>query len=269
MSFPLELDVAVSIDPDLQPELRPAEEKFHLLDSTLLESDEVFSVSQMYTKLPVNKRPQPQFAPLQPEDPVPASEVINFTESADPPLGYVENEKELELEHAVLDRTSPDIIIVPHRKSGQTVKVRDRLKNAKPVAAKGRISPEKYDVDSLQVSQDDVHLANVRAWSGEQVAVKRNFTGAEIVDVVPAHQLIGQIVKNEHDFAFHNAYPDPEDPEIVVVTHMQTGEDVRLRKTFDKAAPVDDSGAAMPYAKKFNAKTTILPAQSLTKKTCI
>lgn len=38
------------------------------------------------------------------------------------------------------------------------------------------------------------------------------------------------------------ALPDPEDPEVVVVTHKDTGEQVRVRKSFHGAYVVDKAG---------------------------
>jgi hypothetical protein len=71
--------------------------------------------------------------------------------------------------------------------------------------------------------------------------------------------LIGKSVENENEFQFPAAYPDPEDPEVVVVTHKETGEDVKVRKTFQDAYVVDDRGHRMPEAKPIDRNDYDIP----------
>ena len=45
---------------------------------------------------------------------------------------------------------------------------------------------------------------------------------------------------------FNNAFPDHMDPEVVIVMHNETGEDVRVRKTFHGARILDNLGNVDP-----------------------
>lgn len=97
------------------------------------------------------------------------------------------------------------------------------------------------------IDEDNVHNATLRKFDGESVRVTRDFKGARIINLeskidLPYEDLIGQTIKDEKEFQFSNAYADAEDPEVVVVTHNETGEDFKVRKTFHGARIVDNDG---------------------------
>eukprot|EP00358_Blepharisma_japonicum_P004831 CAMPEP_0202942360 /NCGR_PEP_ID=MMETSP1395-20130829/2529_1 /ASSEMBLY_ACC=CAM_ASM_000871 /TAXON_ID=5961 /ORGANISM="Blepharisma japonicum, Strain Stock R1072" /LENGTH=703 /DNA_ID=CAMNT_0049638501 /DNA_START=542 /DNA_END=2650 /DNA_ORIENTATION=- len=172
--------------------------------------------------------------------------------------GTIEAEQELDFDKAFADSNDPEIVSVPHKPTGGRVRVRKDFKGARIVDLENKvidsappIDPAKYDIPKTIVDENDVRYATLVTHSGEKVRVHRNFRGARIVDLEkkvnhPHAYLIGQSVKNESDFQFNNAYPDPEDPEVVVVMHNETGEDVKVRKTFHGAAMVDEHGNLIP-----------------------
>ena len=172
--------------------------------------------------------------------------------------GTVAEEADLELDKAVADSKDPELITVIHKDTGQRITVRKGFKGARIVDLENKviesiapIDTSKYEVSKTIVDDADVRFATMTAQSGEKVRVKRSFKGARIVDLEkkvshPHSYLIGQSVKNESDFQFSNAYPDPDDPEVVVVMHNETGEDVKVRKTFHGAQVVDEAGDPVP-----------------------
>jgi len=189
-------------------------------------------------------------------------EAVTFPveEEEKPCLGTVENQSELDLQRAIPDLDDPEIITVPHKESGQRVRIRKDFKGARIVDLENKIvensnpiDPKDYEIPKTVVDEEDVRFATLKAISGERIRVKRNFKGARIIDLEkraqhPHAYLVGQTVENEQDFQFSNAYPDTEDPEVVVVMHNETGEDVKIRKTFQGATIVDDHGDAIPDA---------------------
>ena len=177
-----------------------------------------------------------------------------------PNLGSISEDKDLDLEKAVADPSDPELVSVFHKESGQRVTIRKGFKGARIVNLENKvidslppIDPKKFESGKTIVDDTDVRFATMTAKNGERVRVKRTFRGARIVDLEkkvshPHAYLIGQSVKNESDFQFTNAYPDPDDPEVVVVMHNETGEDVKIRKTFHGAQIVDEAGEPVPDA---------------------
>ena len=169
-------------------------------------------------------------------------------------LGSVSEEHEIDLDKALADPKDPELIKVFHKQSGQHVTIRKGFKGARIVDLENKIieslppvDPKKFESGKTVVDESDVRFATMTAKTGERVRVKRSFKGARIVDLEkkvnhPHAYLIGQAVNNENDFQFSNAYPDPDDPEVVVVMHNETGEDVKIRKTFQGAQIVDEAG---------------------------
>ena len=175
-------------------------------------------------------------------------------------LGTIEEENELELEKAIADIEDPEIVSVPHIETGRRVKIKKDFKGAKIVDLENKVieamqpvDEDQYDIPRTIVDEGDVRFATLTSKKGEKVRVKRNFKGARILDLEkrinnPNSFLIGKSVESEKEFQFQAAYPDPEDPEVVVVTHRETGEDVKVRKTFHDAQIVDDQGEPVPTA---------------------
>lgn len=169
-------------------------------------------------------------------------------------LGTIDAENELDFDRAIADSKDPELVSVPHKPTGGRVRVRKDFKGARIVDLENKVVENlppvdlsKFDMPMTIVDENDVRYATLVAHSGEKIRVNRNFRGARIVDLEkkvnhPHAYLIGQSVKNEADFQFNNAYPDPEDPEVVVVMHNETGEDVKIRKTFHGAHVVDEHG---------------------------
>ena len=175
-------------------------------------------------------------------------------------LGTIEEENELELEKAIADVSNPEIVSVPHVETGRRVKIQKNFKGAKIVDLENKIiekmapiNEENFDLPRTIVDEGDVRYATLTSKKGEKVRVKRNFKGARILDLEkrvanPNSFLIGKSVESEQEFQFQAAYPDPEDPEMVVVTHRETGEDVKVRKTFQDACVIDERGRPIPQA---------------------
>ena len=175
-------------------------------------------------------------------------------------LGTIEEENELELEKAIADIDHPEIISVPHIETGRRVKLKKNFKGAKIVDLEnkiienlGPVDEQNFDIPKTVVDENDVRFATLTTHKGDKVRVKRNFKGARILDLEkrvsnPNAFLIGKSISNENEFQFQAAFPDPEDPEIVVVTHKETGEDVKVRKTFQDACIVDEQGFPVPEA---------------------
>jgi hypothetical protein len=169
-------------------------------------------------------------------------------------LGTIKEENDLELEKAVPDTKDPELVTVFSKERNQRVRIRKGFKGARIVDLENKIidslapiDTSKYEVNKTIVDDNDVRYATMTANTGEKVRVKRSFKGARILDLEkkvtnPHSYLIGQSIKNESDFQFSNAYPDPDDPEVVVVMHNETGEDVKVRKTFHGAQIVDEAG---------------------------
>ena len=191
-----------------------------------------------------------QESPVKTEENQTVEDPSNF----DQIIGTVGEENELELDKAVPDSKDPEIVSVFHKETGQRVKIRKGFKGARIVDLENKIidnlapiDTNKYEVSKTIVDDSDVRFATMTARTGEKVRVKRSFKGARILDLEkkvshPHSYLIGQSVKNESDFQFSNAYPDPDDPEVVVVMHNETGEDVKIRKTFHGAQIIDEAG---------------------------
>lgn len=109
------------------------------------------------------------------------------------------------------------------------------------------IDESHFDIQKTIIDEVDVGLATLVSHQGEKVKVRRHFSGARIVDLEAKihnqnEHLVGQTIHSEDDFRFEQALPDPEDPEVVVVTHKETGEDVRVRKSFHGAYVIDKAG---------------------------
>jgi hypothetical protein len=175
-----------------------------------------------------------------------------------PHLGTIEEERELDFSKAIPDTQDPEIVVVPHRFTGQKFKLKKGFKGARIVDLENKVMDIPVDAKSIDIMQtivdeDDVHIATLTTHTGQKIKVRRDFKGAKIIDLErrvshPNAYLIGERVETEEDFLFNNAYPDPEDPEVVIVTHNPTGEDVKIRKTFHGARVVDDFGMLDPEA---------------------
>jgi hypothetical protein len=81
-----------------------------------------------------------------------------------------------------------------------------------------------FDLTQTIIDEEDIGLATLVSHQGEKVKVRRNFMGARVIDLeAKVHNdnayLIGQTVTDEEEYKFEQALPDPEDPEVVVVTH--------------------------------------------------
>ena len=159
-----------------------------------------------------------------------------------------------DMDRAVPDSTNPDIVIIPHKYKGYRLKVKNDFNRARIVDLENRvvqslppIDPKKYDLSKTIIDETDPQYATLISNTGERVRVKRDFGNARIVNLEkrvyhPHSFLIGQTIEREEDFQFTNAYADPADPEVVVVMHNETGEDVRVRKTYHGAVLVDEEG---------------------------
>lgn len=186
-------------------------------------------------------------------------------------LGTIEEENELELEKAIADIENPEIVSVPHIETGRRVKIQKNFKGAKMVDLENKViesmapvDEEHFDLPKTIVDEGDVRFATMLSKKGDKVRVKRNFKGARILDLEkrvsePNGFLIGKSVENEQEFKFQAAYPDPEDPEVVVVTHKETGEDVKVRKTFQDACVVDEKGHPVPLARLIDRSDYDIP----------
>lgn len=169
-------------------------------------------------------------------------------------LGSIEQEQDIDLDKAISDPNDHKLVSVLHKPSGQRITIRKGFKGARIVNLENKVietlppvDTKNYEEKKTVVDEADVRFATLTAKTGERVRVKRNFNGARIVDLEkkvenPHSFLIGQTVRNEADFRFINAYPDPDDPEVVVVMHNETGEDVKVRKTFQGAQVLDEFG---------------------------
>lgn len=173
------------------------------------------------------------------------------------PLGTIHEELELELEKAISDLNDPEVISVPHIEKGLRVKLKKDFKGARIVDLQDKVNETLepvddtfFDISKTIVDENDVRFATLTHKLGQKVRVKRNFKGARIVELEkrvnePNAFLIGKSVENEHEFAFNCAYPDPHDPEVVVVVHKETGEGVKVRKSFQDSCVVDDGGIGL------------------------
>jgi hypothetical protein len=173
-------------------------------------------------------------------------------------MAHIKEEKDIELEKAIADPNNPDLVSVLHKPTGKRIVIRKGFKGARIVDLENKnieslppVDLSNFDKTKTKVDEEDVRFATLTAKTGEKVRVKRSFKGARIVDLEkkvnnPNHFLIGETVKNEKDFQFTNAFPDPDDPEVVVVMHNETGEDVKIRKTFDGAQVIDEAGELVP-----------------------
>ena len=173
-------------------------------------------------------------------------------------FGHVSEEQDIELSKAIPDPSNQDLISVLHKPTGKRIIIKKSFKGARIVDLENKIIESiapidlsKYDQSKTKVDEQDVRFATMTSNNGNRVRVKRSFKGARIVDLEkkvsnPNHFLIGESIRNEADFQFINAYPDPDDPEVVVVMHNETGEDVKVRKTFDGAMVVDEAGELVP-----------------------
>jgi hypothetical protein len=167
------------------------------------------------------------------------------------PFGTVPEDGDLDYNLAITDPVNPEIVSVPHKPTGQRIRVTKDFNGARIVDLENRvisslppIKQEKYDMSKAVIDENDVHYATLISYAGERIRVRRNFKGASIVklEAKAAHPLIGKSVEREDDFQFSNAYADPVDPEVVVVKYNETGENVKVRKTFHGAMIVDDEG---------------------------
>jgi hypothetical protein len=169
-------------------------------------------------------------------------------------LGTIEEEAEFDFERAIKDSDDPEVVTVPNLESGERFRLKKDFHGARIVDLENKvvesippIETSRYELPLTIVDEEDVHYATLTTHSGESVRVKRDFKGARIIDLEkrtshPQAYLIGQSVQREEDFQFHNAVPDPDDPEVVVVMHNETGVDVRVRKNFNGARLVDPQG---------------------------
>ena len=140
------------------------------------------------------------------------------------------------------------------------MRIRKGFRGARIVDLEGKVvenldpvDPADYHIPSTVVDERDVRFATLTSHAGSKVRVKRSFKGASIVKLEqkaqgPLDRMIGKAIKAETDFAFESAYPDTSDPETVVVVHKETGEEFKIRKTFEGALPVDARGRPLPGA---------------------
>ena len=199
-----------------------------------------------------SKSPEKELSQISPEL------IQEDIKDGDKDLGLVNEEKDIDLDKAIADSKDPELITVINKQTGERITIRKGFKGARIVDLENKvieniapIDTNKYEVSRTIVDDTDVRFATMTGKGGEKVRVKRSFKGARIVDLEkkvahPHSFLIGQNVKNEADFQFSNAYPDPDDPEVVVVMHNETGEDVKIRKTFHGAQVVDEAGDPVP-----------------------
>jgi hypothetical protein len=185
---------------------------------------------------------------LEAEEPVPKAKIKeNY-------LGTIEEETEFDFERAIMDGQDPEVVTVPNLESGERFRLKKDFKGSRIVDLENKvvetippIESSRYVMPMTIVDEADVHFATLTSQSGESVRVKRSFKGARIIDLEqkvshPQAYLIGQSVQREEDFQFHNAVPDPNDPEVVIVMHNETGADVKVRKNFHGARMVDQQG---------------------------
>lgn len=190
---------------------------------------------------------------------------------SDEHLGTIMEEAELEFEKAIADVDEPDYVTVPHLETGRRVKLKKDFQGARIVDLENQVienlppvNTDLFDLVKTVVDESDVRFAVLTGKNGQKVRVKRNFKGARILDLEkrttsPFSFLIGKSVHNEQEFKFETGYPDPEDPEIVVVIHKETGEGVKVRKTFQDALIIDDHGKIVPEALKIDRSEYDIP----------
>ena len=179
-------------------------------------------------------------------------------------LGTILEENELELEKAIADLDEPEFVTVTHKETGRRVKIKRDFKGARIVDIENNVieSLPPIDIKDIDftktiIDESDVRFATVTTKSGQTLKVKRNFKGARIIDLEkrvrhPFSFLIGKSLDSEQDIKLSSAYPDPEDPEILIVTHKATNKDIKIRKTFQNAFPVDEVGQIVPLSKPIN-----------------
>lgn len=229
----------------------PVPEEEHVLPSQVPEE-----IPQETPEVPEEPPEMPPEIPTESQDSsqdlsvFQAEEEVKESESFGP-FGTVPDDADLDYNLAIPDPAHPEIVSIPHKPTGQRIRVTKDFNGARIVDLENRViatlppvKQDHFDMTKVVIDENDVRYATLTSYAGEQIRVRRNFKGASIVklEAKAAHPLIGKSVEREDDFQFSNAYADPVDPEVVVVKYNETGENVKVRKTFHKAVIVDDEG---------------------------
>ncbi|CAG9317925.1 unnamed protein product [Blepharisma stoltei] len=143
----------------------------------------------------------------------------------------------IDLINAEIDIYDFECIKVKHIPSSLSILIRKEFKGG--AFDNGEILKGEYTVQ--EVNRRDVHYGIIRR-GNELEKVRRNFIGAEIVDIQMRsgdRWMIGRTVKNEGDFDFYNCSVDRNNPEIVIASHAIMGYKCNIKKTFKGAIRVD------------------------------
>lgn len=105
-------------------------------------------------------------------------------------LGTVEEEEEFDFTRAIPDASDPEVIVVPHKQSGQRFKLKKGFKGARIVDLENKVAElppindtSNFDIPETIIDEQDPHIAQLLNYQGQRIKVKRNFRGARIVDL--------------------------------------------------------------------------------------
>jgi hypothetical protein len=111
------------------------------------------------------------------------SEPDNFDEllnQIEPPIGTIDKEHELDFDRAIPDQTDPEVLTVPHKQSGERLRLRKGFSGARIVDLENKvvdhlppIDENNYDISRTVIDEDDVGIATLTSFRGDRVKVRR------------------------------------------------------------------------------------------------
>jgi hypothetical protein len=111
------------------------------------------------------------------EEPENFDELINQIE---PPIGTIDKEGELDFDRAIPDPGDPEVLVVPHKVSGERLRLRKGFSGARIVDLENKvvdhlppIDENNYDIPKTVIDEEDVGIATLTSFRGDKIKVRR------------------------------------------------------------------------------------------------
>lgn len=155
-------------------------------------------------------------------------------------MDHIEDENDIDLNSAEVNENNIDSLFVYHKPSQTQILIKTLFETD--------IKLDDYDV----IEKLPLNLVLRHKLTQEQGILMRNFKKSQIIDINNSGNWhIGQVVRSEADFDIENAVLDPEDPEIIIVNHFNSGLKIKIKKDF-KGLPTRDPKTNLPTQTKIH-----------------
>jgi len=179
-------------------------------------------------------------------------EAANTTESSldtdgmqrleDYPIGTTRLQ-DLDMDRAIPDELNPEIITVPYKLIKERIAVHWPFDNSVPAdepQAEFMFNRDHFNLEETVIDEFDATVGILRKHNGKEVRLRRQAQELQVVDIEPKIDspnidLIGLVITDDSMIDLTGARNDTENSSLVLCRHVETGEQVIVRKSFHKA----------------------------------